>query len=234
MHDDVLLLVHPWVAPTFVSVVDPDWSTRRISEQVDRDVERVVGNRREWHVRYEFVGTDVILGDRVDRILVSCIPNGALSICDMMGAPRSEVRCTMAPIASLLSSQDIGYPDSHGVDGAIAAIGWYGDRVEVSIHQQGSLRFSAFLEDAGSETGPAQLDRLVSSAALLKSQISRVVLYGHTTGTWDVSRAEVFSHAQVEWLRPSDIFEATTHMITDDSAFIPVAAGAFNRLLSRV
>jgi hypothetical protein len=234
MYDNVLLLVHPWVAPTFVSVVDPEWSTRRISEQVDRDVERVVGNRPEWRVRYEFIGTGVILGDRVDRILVTCIPNGALSIGEMLGAPQFEVNCTVAAIASLLSGQSIEASDSQGNPEVIAAIGWYGDRVEVSIHQHGSLRFSAFLEDAGSETSVTRLGALVDSAGLQKSQITRVVLYGHTTGAWDVREANVFSHARIEWLRPSDIFDPTPRMITDDSAFVPVAAGALSRLLSHV
>lgn len=234
MYDDVLLLVHPWVAPTFVSVVDPEWSTQRISEQVDRDVDRVVGNRAEWHIQFEFVGTGVIQGDRVDRILVTCIPRGAPIICEMLGSPQSEVRCTIATIASLLSGQDVWLPNPQGAASVTAAIGWYGDHIEVSVHQEGSLRFSGFLEEAGSETGAARLDSLVASAGLQNSEISSVVLYGHSTGAWDVREADVFSRAQITWLRPSDLFAAMPQAIKDDSAFVPVAAGALNRLLSHV
>jgi len=197
-------------------------------------VETVVGSRSKWQVRYEFVGTDIILGKRVDRILVTCIPRGALSIGEIMGASQSEVKCTIAVVASLISSQDVGKLDPQGDAGATVAIGLYGDRIEVSVHEKGSLRFAGFLDHADSGTSMSRLESLVTSASAGKPQISRVVLYGHRSDTWDGGKEGVFSQAPFEWLQPRSIFGPNSRRITTDSAFAPVAAGAFNRLLSNV
>jgi hypothetical protein len=231
MYDDVLLLVHPWIAPTFVSVVDPVWSNDRISDYVNLEVTRVIGDAFEWQIRYEFVGTDVILGERTDRILITCIPRGAMSINSLMGAPRFEVRCSLSVVASLVSSQEIG---RHQPAGTVATIGWYGDRAELSVYRDGSLRLCSFVVDADPVKQVRKLEEQIESVDRLKPGLTRLIVYGTPPEESALRKYGVFSGSQIDSLRPSLVFGDGGKTAADDKAYGLVAAGAFSRLLHQV
>ena len=233
MYDDILLLVHPWVAPTFASTISPDWHPNEVARHVSTEVERVVGNPAHYRVQHEYLGADNVLGNRVDRILISCVPMRAYRFGKTLGNAGVEVKSSPAAIAGHLSRQEGGL-DSVGSSTVRLGLGFYDGWIECVIIRDGSFRFAGCARSSAQELGALALSRLLTQAGLSSSDHVRVVLYGHSADTSILSNIDIVSGSETTCLKPRDSFDPKTRKINDDPSFALVAAGVVSHLLDKV
>lgn len=234
LHDDVLLLVHPWFAPTFSTVIDPEWDTDSARGFVENEIRLVLGDTDPWMTHYEYVGTIDLMGSRFDRILVTCLPKGALKLRDILHTPRLEVRSTLGVIAELIiHRQGLQSDREHMTVG----VGWYGTKAEICAVSDGVLRCSGFATFESAAEGWEKLDSFVKTFGGKNPNVTDVLLYGPYRSTdheKEISSVPLFSSSIRDRLVPSDIFQVSDREVTRDPMFGLPSAGVMSSLLSKV
>lgn len=234
LHDDVLFVVHPWFAPTFTAVIDPEWSSAQVKAFVNDEIRLVLGDLDPWRPHYEYVGTGDLMGSRVDAILITCLPRTALRLGDLLRTPRLEVRSALGVIADLIIHRQ-GLQSNR--DRMTVGVGWYGSKAEICAVSNGALRCCGFATFESVAECWEKIGAFVEAFGGDNPHVEELLLYGHPRPgdhEQEIKSVSLFSASKLNWLAPTHIFQAADRDVTRDPLFGLCSAGAMSTLLSKV
>jgi len=226
VYDLALLLLHPWSAPTFISIVSPDADPEHISTRIRDDATLLIGDLSRWTISHEYIGASAVLGGRVDRLLVSCIPRSSESIGSLVTMSTCIVRSTLSVSAHYLTA--------FNPTGTAVAIGYFSGWIEIVAVRDGELVSASYARAESTDATVRAVATVLTRARIESPSITSLLAFGHRSPS---IRSEAVSSAmrlENVWMNGRDLFSSTSKPMSSDPAYFSACAGIHAQLIPHV